>query len=743
MAINPKIKKKAEDIRNKIFGSEVRESLASGIEAISEDVEATIGRQNYVEEQFQDVLDETTGKDVISAPELIAARNGKSNLKTRLDDEHAQVTAQLQQKATKGDIGLDDLNKNKIQYDETWFTDSVKSQWTGNTPVHTTPADNSLTTHKFTKKAITADKAEFFDVSTNIFDKSKVTPNKSLNATTGALIDNTTADASDITPIYAGTNYIHNGDAGMIRKVFFNEAMTFISSDMEGGTFKTPLNAKYIRFGIPKGLVNDFQFNQGSTLLPYEEHYEFIKRGTLNLVKNPIEFSETKNTLTGNVILFGNRPVLFDLTLRSFTIPDETGLLFRNTRYLLPAGTFQLLNTALHQVVFYNPVTNTFEVKASPDIANKNATSQDNISIAVVDFVNLKAYAVGNFIIRGQGSISKTITFSSQEIIGDYEPITTDSLDGTGSDGLIADEITSGQMYDLYEANIVAPHADYVKRTLVGYDQSGTLPIHRYSFKAYNPVALQGKVFREKPTILITGGMHGDGQDAGDRPNMLAATYYFFKDLANNWKDDPVLEYLRWNVNIEFIPISNPWGVDNKSRRNSRQVDINRNFDNNWTLGTIGSNAYGGTAPFSEKETQYVRDFINLFPNAIFHIDLHTTGGNPTQDKMIYFDMHKDSEMAYPAIDLIRRLSTKWNKRAYTGLDTNIKQHGYIVDQPDMPMISNWTERKANTHSATLEAFPNFTGSGLTPFGTELMTMAGEELGNYIWYCLKYFKDKK
>lgn len=101
LAINPKIKQKAEDIRKKIFGSEVRESLASGIEAISEDVEATIGRQDYVEEQFQNVIDETTDKDVISAPELIAARNGKSNLKTRLDDEHAQVTAQLQQKADR------------------------------------------------------------------------------------------------------------------------------------------------------------------------------------------------------------------------------------------------------------------------------------------------------------------------------------------------------------------------------------------------------------------------------------------------------------------------------------------------------------------------------------------------------------------------------------------------------------------------------------------------------------------
>ena len=47
--------------------------------------------------QFQSVLDETTGKDVISGPEVILARNGKSNLKTRLDEDHAQVNAQLAQ----------------------------------------------------------------------------------------------------------------------------------------------------------------------------------------------------------------------------------------------------------------------------------------------------------------------------------------------------------------------------------------------------------------------------------------------------------------------------------------------------------------------------------------------------------------------------------------------------------------------------------------------------------------------
>lgn len=95
MAINPIIKQKAADIRTKVFGSEVRESLASGLEGMSEDVESIKGRQGNVESQFQNVIDETTDKDVISAPEIIAARGGHNNLSQRLlstDQQLAQNT---------------------------------------------------------------------------------------------------------------------------------------------------------------------------------------------------------------------------------------------------------------------------------------------------------------------------------------------------------------------------------------------------------------------------------------------------------------------------------------------------------------------------------------------------------------------------------------------------------------------------------------------------------------------------
>lgn len=91
MAIDPIIQKKANDIRTKVYGIEVREDLASGLEVISRQVvdnsekqRVLEGKQNNVETQFQEVIDETTGKDVISAPELIAARDGEKSLSSRL-----------------------------------------------------------------------------------------------------------------------------------------------------------------------------------------------------------------------------------------------------------------------------------------------------------------------------------------------------------------------------------------------------------------------------------------------------------------------------------------------------------------------------------------------------------------------------------------------------------------------------------------------------------------------------------
>ena len=58
-------------------------------------------RQTSVETQFNDIQQDITDKDVISAPEIIAARNGEANLKARLDKEQQEVNEQLAQSANQ------------------------------------------------------------------------------------------------------------------------------------------------------------------------------------------------------------------------------------------------------------------------------------------------------------------------------------------------------------------------------------------------------------------------------------------------------------------------------------------------------------------------------------------------------------------------------------------------------------------------------------------------------------------
>ena len=96
------INKELNDIKNAVYGKEVRGSIHDGIKKINDEVENNTDRQDSVEAQFQSVLDETTGKDVISAPEINAAKVGADNtnypnLKQRLDAEYNKTAQQLAQ----------------------------------------------------------------------------------------------------------------------------------------------------------------------------------------------------------------------------------------------------------------------------------------------------------------------------------------------------------------------------------------------------------------------------------------------------------------------------------------------------------------------------------------------------------------------------------------------------------------------------------------------------------------------
>ncbi|MFV8290784.1 hypothetical protein ACNNMX_01895 [Aerococcus viridans] len=110
-------KKHAENVRRKAYLPDMTESFARGVEyaglIASEAVDISNGtnvRQSDLESQFTEIQQEITGKDVISAPEIIASRNGFNTLDERLTTQEQEVGAQLGTKVSypilDGEVGV-------------------------------------------------------------------------------------------------------------------------------------------------------------------------------------------------------------------------------------------------------------------------------------------------------------------------------------------------------------------------------------------------------------------------------------------------------------------------------------------------------------------------------------------------------------------------------------------------------------------------------------------------------------
>lgn len=297
---------------------------------------------------------------------------------------------------------------------------------------------------------------------------------------------------------------------------------------------------------------------------------------------------------------------------------------------------------------------------------------------------------------------------------------------------------TLTELYALYDA-LVTAHPDYITKTDLGLDQSGTYHLYSYSFVPES-VYISNANFSvpRKPKIMLCSGTHGDGS-YGDKAEMVVALYYFLKNICDNWADDDGLTYLRRNVQFEVIPVQNPWGYVNKDRKNSRGVDINRNFLWGWRSGTSGNRDYGGTAPLSEAESIIIKGFIETNSDAIAYLDVHTVGGVPDQDKMVYFDQVPNNTLSVIASDAIIEISKKWNAENIGGL-TDIPFHGYIDDDGPLGKIYQWAYKVCGIPAMVFEGFPSFQGSAETVDGDVIMRMCLDEILAVVLKTLAFYK---
>ena len=166
---------------------------------------------------------------------------------------------------------------------------------------------------------------------------------------------------------------------------------------------------------------------------------------------------------------------------------------------------------------------------------------------------------------------------------------------------------------------------------------------------------------------------------AREPAGMMSVMYYMFY-LLENYGTDPEVSFLVDNREIYFVPVTNPDGYEynhitdpdgggmwrkNKQDNNNNGifetsqdgVDLNRNYGYEWGYDDIGSSPdpddalYRGTAPFSEPETQTVRDFCNSknFKTALnYHtysnLLLYSWGyiNDPTPDDNIFAEYGAD-----------------------------------------------------------------------------------------------------
>lgn len=200
---------------------------------------------------------------------------------------------------------------------------------------------------------------------------------------------------------------------------------------------------------------------------------------------------------------------------------------------------------------------------------------------------------------------------------------------------------------------------------------------------SFNPIPNYSAKFEYKPVkIIIVSGQHGY-----EKATPLGM-YYFVRDLLTKWDKHPALNYIRNHVQLLICPLANPYGFNHNQRRNARNVDLNRNYNNatfgfvstiqtdtitnldtsesyywmggtytgpdgkTWETGhliqydgskwaTKGASPSSGSAAESEYETQAICSVLRENTDALIVIDWHNFGNNPIEaSKVSNFNWH-------------------------------------------------------------------------------------------------------
>ena len=218
---------------------------------------------------------------------------------------------------------------------------------------------------------------------------------------------------------------------------------------------------------------------------------------------------------------------------------------------------------------------------------------------------------------------------------------------------------------------------------------------------------------------------------------------YFMDHLTDNYGSDPEATQIVDNRELWFVLVINPdgyyhnevtnpegGGVWRKNRRDNLDgtfgVDLNRNFGYGWGWDNLlsspntWSERYRGPGPFSEPETQVIRDFVNS-RNFVIQVDYHS---------------YQNSILNPWAYEMYR--TEDWQV-FWTMCDSMSSYNGYLAN---VKYISNgncedWSYGEQTTKNKVLPILVEVggTGDGFWPELDRIPELVQENLGPNLYLC--------
>lgn len=862
------IDKELRDIKNAVYGREVRGSIHDGIKKINEEVEDSTETSEQAKHQVENIQEQVDNLVVSgdSSVEAAQARVDKDNhnystLKDRLDTEQQQFETQLADEAQQRisdinklknettnkidnldnrkmdknttDISIHQINKNKGLIDETYLSDELKQQMAGNTPIHSVPADDSVTNEKLSRHSVSIDKLDFAKTTKNLFAGYQTGIIDFIN---GNWVLSTYSETGivAVVPVENNTTYyirkFGSSDrfriAGTILEPSFNPPMNvdqFFNNNHNLTSFEVDtLDCNYLIIQISNSLEMpnlqitkdedyDYYMPPAKIRSDYVESYKFgllasrTDRLNFNWTDNKIEITGEMglihdsgsfvvkpqdiaiDTSTGTKLLYYD--VLDDkvkiITYRHFEASEEK----------IPFGTYTFSikevnginnysvngipvtkNTASYRLMgrksrlnfdFLNKkieVLNTIYAVSDHHFMLLNAQTLD---ISDVNYTQSSALCVDDY---GNLSHERADFYSpspeSPKIVGTFN-VAEQSVSGIEMDYLIngnpvnsnddnkprlfgnfntlykspeMEDVRQGADFDVRASTIEDIYEEYdellniygniMSKRLLGYgsDENGnedeSLPIYEYTIN--NPHKAERNLPDYSPTILLVTGLHGSEKSPP------WSTVQFFKQLLNDWQENDTLSSIKNNVQFKVIPVLNPGGYNDNTRRNRRGVDLNRNFLYRWDESTASSEDKG-EYPYSELETKIARDWIaENRGNKTIYIDFHNTFERFGSS----YISTPNSKLGRAYSSMMHRLSAHWDYRYKNEVSENT--YGWIENNQNPMSFTEAYHINGIDLSAMLEIAMDYDGVYYTK---EVIERSVEILANYIQVVLNVYND--